>query len=185
MEEGGDALGVHYLEVVRFQFERMKGLADRTIAQVEDEDLHRDVCGGGNAIAVVMRHMAGNMRSRFTDFLNSDGEKPSRDREGEFASTAKSRAELLGEWEAGWGVVFAAVDGLGAGDLMREVKIRGEGLTVMRALQRQVDHNAYHVGQIVMLGRAVRGEEWRWLSIPPGGSAGATGEYLKRTDTGA
>jgi hypothetical protein len=152
-------------------FEHYKDLAEKAVAQVRDEDLHGILGEDGNSIAVIMRHMAGNMRSRFTDFLASDGEKPWRDREGEFAETSLGRAELLADWESGWECFFLAVRPLQDQDLRRTVRIRNEEHTVLDALQRQLAHYAYHVGQIVLLARAFTGNSWYSLSIPRGGTS--------------
>ena len=152
-------------------FAHYKDLAERALSQVSDKDLHRAIGEDGNSIAVIMRHIAGNMRSRFTDFLTSDGEKPWRDREGEFAETPVGRAELLAEWNAGWACFFKAVEPLREADMQRTVLIRNEEHTVMDALHRQLAHYAYHVGQVVLLARSFVGAEWRSLSIPRGGTA--------------
>lgn len=155
---------------LRKLFAQYRDLGEKAMAQVPDADLHRMIGEDGNSIAVVMQHMAGNMRSRFTDFLTSDGEKPWRDREGEFTERASGRAELLADWESGWACFFAAMDALSDADLTRTVHIRGEAHTVQEALLRQLAHYAYHVGQIVLLARASVGRAWVSLSIPRGGS---------------
>ena len=152
-------------------FEYYKDLAEKAAAQVRDEDLHRILGEDGNSIAVIMRHMAGNISSRFTDFLASDGEKPWRDREGEVAETSLSRVELLEDWESGWDGFFLAVRPLKDEDLRRIVRIRNEEHTVLDALQRQLAHYAYHVGQIILLARAFTGNSWHSLSIPRGGTS--------------
>lgn len=151
-------------------FAYYKELAEKALAQVKDEDLHRVLGEDGNSIAVLMRHIAGNLRSRFTDFLVSDGEKPWRDREGEFSEKQLSRAALLEEWEGAWSVFFKEVGPLGEGDMRRTVLIRNEPHTVLDALHRQLAHYGYHVGQIILLARAFVGAEWVSLSIPRGGS---------------
>ena len=151
-------------------FAHYKELAEKAVAQVKDEELHLVLGADGNSIAVVMRHIAGNLRSRFTDFLSTDGEKPWRDREGEFTETGSGRAALLAEWEGAWAVLFQEVGGMGGTDMTRTVLIRNEPHTVLDALHRQLAHYAYHVGQIVLLARSFRGEEWTSLSIPRGGS---------------
>jgi hypothetical protein len=117
-------------------------------------------------------HLAGNLKSRFTDFLTTDGEKPWRNREEEFAPRTVSPDEALAKWADGWDVLFRALEGLDDADLGRTVTIRGVGLTVLDALLRSVTHASYHVGQIVFEARALRGPDWQWLTIPPGGSAG-------------
>lgn len=155
---------------LRKLFVYYKELGEKAIAQVKDEDLHRVLGTDGNSMAVVMRHIAGNARSRFTDLLTSDGEKPWRDREGEFTEGTATRTELLTEWNGGWAVLLNALDQLTDDDLERIVLIRNEGHTVQEALHRQLAHYAYHVGQIVLLARACVGAAWKSLSIPRGGS---------------
>ena len=152
-------------------FAYYKELAEKAIAQVKDEDLHTALGADGNSIAVVMRHIAGNLRSRFTDFLSSDGEKTWRDREGEFTEVKPSRAALMEEWEGAWAVFFKEVGPLGDADMGRTVLIRNEPHTVLDALHRQLGHYAYHVGQVVYLSRYFAGESWRSLSIPRGGTS--------------
>ena len=147
-------------------FTYYKQLGDKAMAQVGDADLHRVLVSEGNSIAILVRHMAGNMRSRFTDFLTSDGEKPWRDRDSEFEDAGQDRAALLKDWESGWACFFSAVEPLTEADLSRTVYIRNEGHTVEEALQRQLAHYAYHVGQIVLLARAFAGDGWTSLSIP-------------------
>lgn len=155
---------------LRKLFVYYKDLGEKAQAQVREEDLHRSVGEDGNSIAVVMRHIAGNARSRFTDFLTSDGEKPWRDREAEFNEGHATRADLLAEWDAGWVCLLSALDGLTDADLGRMVYIRNEGHTVEEALHRQLPHYAYHVGQMVVLARAFVGSGWVSLSIPRGKS---------------
>ena len=157
-------------------FAYYKDLAEKAIAQVKEEDLHRAIGEDGNSIAVVMRHIAGNARSRFTDFLASDGEKPWRDREGEFTEGEATREQLLAEWHGGWACLFGAMDPLSEVDTERIIHIRNEGHTVMEALHRQLAHYAYHVGQIVLLSRAFVGPAWVSLSIPPGKSGSFNAE---------
>ena len=151
-------------------FAYYKELAEKSLAQVKDEDLHCVFGDDGNSIAVLIQHIAGNLRSRFTDFLLSDGEKPWRDRDGEFNEKQLSRATLLEEWDGAWAVFFKEVGPLSDSDMERTVLIRNEPHTVLDALHRQLAHYAYHVGQIVLLARAFTGAEWVSLSIPRGGS---------------
>jgi uncharacterized damage-inducible protein DinB len=121
-------------------------------------------------VAAIVWHISGNLRSRFTDFLTTDGEKPWRDRESEFALRAVSADEVRAKWEEGWDVLFRALAALSDDDLSRTVVIRGQDLSVLDALQRSVTHASYHVGQIVFLARSLRGKRWEWLTIPPGQS---------------
>jgi uncharacterized damage-inducible protein DinB len=149
-----------------------KRLADRAMAQLSDEQFFAVPDAESNSVAIVVKHMAGNMRSRFTDFLTTDGEKPNRNRDQEFVISAHAtRAEILDAWEKNWHVVFDALNSLSGDDLAREVTIRGEPHSVLRAVNRQVAHYAYHVGQIVFLAKHWKGPEWKTLSVPKGQSA--------------
>jgi uncharacterized damage-inducible protein DinB len=148
-----------------------KNLADRAIAQSSDEALHRSLDANVNSIAVIMKHVAGNLRSRWTDFLTSDGEKPWRNRDDEFVDNLDSRQELLDSWEAGWKAAFAALEALTEADLDRTITVRGEPHTVALATERSLAHTSYHVGQIVLLARHWAGDRWETLTIPRGGSA--------------
>lgn len=160
-----------YLDEARRSFRGHKRLAEGAIAQVSDDQLFHQLDPEANSIAVVMKHISGNQRSRFTDFLTSDGEKPDRHRDTEFEMPARpSRGELMRMWEEGWQRVFGALDPLRPEDISRTVTIRGEPHTVLQALNRQVAHYAYHVGQIVLLAKHLRGHEWKTLSIARGQS---------------
>ncbi len=157
----------HWLADVRVQFERTKQLAEGALAQVPDDQLNLAIDPESNSIVVIVQHMAGNLRSRFTDFLTTDGEKPDRNRDGEFESEgALGRAAMLELWERGWRVLFSALDSLTPDDLGREVTIRGERHTIVQALNRQMTHHAHHAGQIVFLAKHLRGSDWNTLSIP-------------------
>lgn len=152
-------------------FRSLKDQAERALAQADDGALFATLDAGSNSLAVLVAHMAGNARSRWTDFLTADGEKPDRNRDAEFElEPGVSREELMRRWEAGWGALFAALEPLTAADLNRTVTIRGEPHNVMQAVLRQVRHYAYHVGQIVQLAKHYRGAEWETLSIPRGQS---------------
>ncbi len=156
-----------YLADALYSFRQYKQLGERAIAQLErDEQLTAAIDPESNSIATIVKHMAGNMRSRWTDFLTTDGEKPDRNRDGEFEAPPATRAELLEVWEQGWQHVFRAVEPLTEADLERVVTIRGEAHTVMQAINRQVTHYAMHVGQIVLLAKHFAGREWASLSIP-------------------
>jgi len=143
-----------------------KGLADRAVAQVADEDLFTPLDGEANSIAVTMKHIAGNMRSRWTDFLTTDGEKPDRNRDSEFVDPPATRAALLEMWEDAWRLLFAALEPLSDADLARTVTIRTEPHSVMQAIHRQLAHYAYHVGQIVLLSKHFAGDRWQSLTVP-------------------
>jgi hypothetical protein len=156
-----------YLDDARDQFRKMKELAERAIAQASDEDLGQRLDPESNSIALIMKHMAGNLRSRFTDFLTTDGEKPGRNRDAEFEEGgAISRSSAVADWDSGWRALFAALDALRPDDLLRDVYIRGERHSVLQALNRQLTHHSYHVGQIVFLAKHFRSAEWKTLSIP-------------------
>ncbi len=158
------------IESIRSEFLRYRTLAEKAIAQLSEAELCATGPGGGSSIATICRHIGGNLRSRFTDFLTTDGEKPWRDRESEFEARAVSRAELLAHWEQGWNTLLDTLSGLSDRHLPETVTIRRQPLAVHEALHRSLSHTAYHVGQIVYLAKATRGTEWRYLSIPPGGS---------------
>jgi hypothetical protein len=161
----------HYLDEVRRQFRGHKRLAEGAMAQLKDEDFFVALDAESNSIAVIVKHLAGNMRSRFVDFLTSDGEKPDRHRDQEFEiGPGTTREEVMRWWEAGWGHVFAAIASLTSDDVMKNVTIRSEPHTVLQALNRQVAHYAYHIGQIVFLAKHLRAEEWKTLSVPRGKS---------------
>lgn len=156
-----------YLEDVKVQFRKMKKLAEDAVVQVSDAELVVTLDDESNSLAIIMKHMAGNLRSRFTDFLMTDGEKPDRNRDGEFeVSGTPPRPAIIADWESGWSTLFATLDSLTADDLLREVSIRGERHSVVQALDRQLTHHAYHVGQIVFLAKHLRSAEWKNLSMP-------------------
>ena len=155
---------------VQAEYLRYKGIAEGAIAQLSDADLVVPGPGNGNSIAVLCWHLAGNFRSRFTDFLASDGEKPWRRREEEFSRRAVTNDELLAYWEGGWAVLLDALGRLTDADLDRQVANRGQPLRVIEALLRSLAHASYHVGQIVYQARGLKAGDWRWLSIPPGQS---------------
>jgi hypothetical protein len=147
-------------------FRYYKSLAEKAIAQITDEQLTTVLDGEMNSIAIIIKHMAGNMRSRWTDFLTTDGEKPDRNRDTEFTDPPESREALLALWEEGWSRVFGALEPLTESDLKKTVPIRGEPHSVMQAINRQVAHYSYHCGQIVFLAKLLNHEEWKSLSIP-------------------
>ena len=155
---------------IEAEYRRYKTLGEGAISQLADSQLAQ-VAGTGNSIVTIVWHLAGNLKSRFTDFLTADGEKPWRDRDSEFLAREVSRKELQAKWEDGWRVLFAALTDLSDVDLGRTVTIRGEPHTVAQALHRSLAHASYHVGQIVYEAKALRGADWRYLSIPPGQSA--------------
>jgi hypothetical protein len=166
------ATGAHFLEDALKSFRDYKKLAERAFAQIDEADLFRTIDNESNSIAVNMKHMAGNMFSRWTDFLTTDGEKPDRQRDMEFVMLPEtSRADMLDYWEKGWQCVFDAVELLQPEDLMRTVTIRGQDHTVIQAINRQIAHYAYHVGQIVYLAKHFKAADWQSLSVPKNRSA--------------
>jgi hypothetical protein len=155
------------------ELRKHKRYGEAAFAQLRDEDFFFRLNAQQNSIFVIVKHLSGNMVSRFTDFLTSDGEKPTRDREGEFAEEVVSRERIMGMWEKGWGTMFSAIESLNEGDLERTIYVRREAHSVILAITRQVAHYAYHVGQIVLLAKHItvsRGEQWKYMTIPPGGS---------------
>jgi len=159
-----------FLQSVSKEFAYYRSLGDKTFAQLNDADLFREPAPGTNSIAVIVKHLHGNMLSRWTDFLTTDGEKPSRQRDAEFVNDQHTRAEMLHRWNEGWDRLFAAIEPLKADDLDRIVLIRTEPHTVAQAITRQLAHVPYHVGQLVLLGKLFLGEDFKSLSIPKAGS---------------
>lgn len=159
------------LEAIEGEFARYKALAEGALVQVKDAHLSVAGPSAGNSPAVLVWHVSGNLVSRFTDFLTTDGEKPWRQRDEEFVTRAVSRQELLEKWEAGWRVLFGTLGELRDADLGCVVHLRHQALPVREALLRSLAHMSYHVGQVVYLAKALNGPTWTYLSIPPGGSA--------------
>ncbi|MFZ0761558.1 MAG: DUF1572 family protein [Candidatus Sulfotelmatobacter sp.] len=161
----------HYLDEARRQLRGHKRMGEGAMSQLRDEDFFATLDSESNSIAILVKHLAGNMRSRFTGFLTSDGEKPDRFRDREFELTAAAtRADVMKWWEEGWNCVFAAIEALQPEDVMRTVTIRGEPHTVLQAINRQIAHYAQHIGQIVFLAKHLRSSKWKTLSIPRGKS---------------
>lgn len=158
-----------------------KGLAEKAMAQMKDEDFHVAIDPESNSVAVIVKHMVGNMRSRWRDFLTTDGEKPDRHRDTEFEMTEKlTRAQIMDLWERGWKYVWDALEPLTDADLTRTVYIRSEPHSVMQAINRQVAHYANHIGQIIFLAKHLRSSEWKAVTVPRGKSE----EFLRRVQTG-
>ncbi len=147
-------------------FRHYKRLAERAIEQISDADLFTELGPETNSIAVIVKHLAGNMRSRWTDFLTTDGEKPDRNRDSEFEAPSQTRTQVLELWEQGWKCLFSAIEPLADAELTRTIFIRGEAHSVMQAINRQVAHYQYHIGQIVLLARHFAGDRWQSLTIP-------------------
>jgi hypothetical protein len=157
-------------------FRQHKRFADRAIEQVSGEHLYATLDPESNSIAIIMKHIAGNMRSRWTEFLTSDGEKPNRNRDTEFETPPATRAELLAQWEDGWRLLFAALEPLGDADLARTVMIRTEPHSVMQAINRQMAHYSQHIGQIILLAKHFAGANWKTLTVPRKKSAEFTAD---------
>ena len=175
--EGG--LRAAYLRDIIRSFKSYKALGDAALAKTPDAQLHTELDPSSNSLAIIVKHVAGNLRSRYRDFLTTDGEKPDRDRDREFEMPERVvRDEILRWWEEGWRTTLTAIEALTPDDLGRTVTIRGEAFLVIEALNRSVTHTAYHVGQMVYLARHFAGDAWKSLSIPKGESARyARGEF--------
>lgn len=166
-----DDLARHYLDEARRQMRGHKRMAEGAMAQLSDDEVFLTLDPESNSVAILVKHLAGNMRSRFTGFLTSDGEKPDRFRDREFeVSGATTRADVMQWWEEGWACVFAAIEALKPEDVMRTVTVRGEPHTVLQAINRQIAHYAAHIGQIVFLAKHLRSSKWKTLTIPRGKS---------------
>jgi hypothetical protein len=160
----------NYLESALKQFRYYKMLGDRTFEQLSDDDIHWRFYDGGNNISIIVKHMVGNMLSRWTNFLDEDGEKLWRQRDQEFMDTYNTKRDMISEWNKGWQCLFDALASITGKHLERIIYIRNQGHTVSEALNRQLAHYAYHVGQIVLMGKNIKSDEWQSLSIPKGGS---------------
>ncbi len=160
-----------WIAEVRAQYQAYKKACERAAAQVGDEQFFESINGTHTSIGMLMKHLGGNHYSRWRDFLTADGEKNDRDRESEFVTVGETRASVLEKWERGWKTAFDALDSLTQEDIEREVTIRGEPTPVRRAILRNLNHVSYHAGQIVMIARGILGEQWEFLSIPPGKSS--------------
>jgi uncharacterized damage-inducible protein DinB len=158
------------IDALTKRFAAYKEMAEKAFGQLADEQFHQPLDENTNSIAVIMKHMSGNLRSRFTDFLTGDGEKPQRNRDSEFIDDMRQRAAIIADWESGWKCLMDAMSKLSDDDLGKTVTIRGEPHTVIDALLRQLSHHAYHVGQIVQLARFLARDKWTVITIPRGGS---------------
>ena len=172
MADRANDLAKALIEGALTAFRSNKGLADKAVAQLTDDKLHIALDENTNSIAVIITHVAGNLLSRWTDFLASDGEKTWRNRDDEFVDSLTTRGELTAHWESGWQRLFDALSALTPDDLGKTVTIRGEPHSVPLAIQRSLSHCGYHVGQIVLIARILAGDEWATLTIPRGASAG-------------
>ena len=172
-----------YLKDSTDLFRYYKRLADRAMEQAPDDALFTVLDEESNSIAIIVKHLAGNMRSRWTNFLTSDGEKPDRNRDMEFEAPAKTWAELMAQWEPGWKLLFEVMATLTDADLGRTVTIRGEAHSAMQAINRNLTHTAYHVGQIVFLAKHFSGSKWNSLTVPRGQSADFNAKMASRKKT--
>jgi hypothetical protein len=163
--------GAEFLRAIRVQFDKLKLLGDRAFMQLEEADFHYRPDAESNSVAILIQHLHGNLQSRFTDFLTSDGEKPSRNRDQEFIDQGLDQESLLARWEEGWKSLFVSLEDLDESDLSRIILIRNEPHTVIEAISRCLQHVSYHVGQIVMLSKHIRQTHWQSLSIPKGKSS--------------
>jgi hypothetical protein len=172
-----------YLENISFSFHKQKELAEKAFRQVADEDFFKKPGEHSNSIATIIKHVAGNLASRWTDFLTTDGDKPWRDRDAEFViGPEDTRPGLLAAWERGWAALFQTLGNLQEADLLKKVMIRREEHTVFQAIHRSLTHTSYHVGQVVYVSRLLTREGWQWITVPPGQSRQAKdqgGDYLK------
>ncbi len=175
--------GKAYLDDVLFSFRKQKDMAEQAIGQLDDAEFFRKPGEQSNSVAVIVKHLAGNLKSRWTDFLTSDGEKPWRNRDAEFViGPEDTRARLLAAWQDGWDAALGTLASLGEEDLLKKVTIRREEHTVLQAIHRSLTHTAYHAGQILYVARLVKKGDWRYITIPPGESErarAAGGKYLK------
>ncbi len=186
----------NYLDSIRKQFEYYKLLGERTFSQLTESELLWQYNEESNSISIIVNHLGGNMKSRWTDFLTSDGEKEWRNRDSEFETVIKSRQQLESRWEEGWNCLFSALDEVTVENFYTTIYIRNQGHTIVEAINRQLAHYSYHIGQIVFIGRMLKGPSWKSLSIPKGDSsaynkekfskeqhkAHFTDEYLKDDD---
>lgn len=172
-------IGRTYLEVVRERFQSLKDLGKKAIEQLTDDDLHWTIHPTSNSVSVLVKHLSGNMKSRWTGFLTTDGEKANRNRDQEFVDSLSTKEEVLTVWEQGWKTLFNALDKLSADQLLTHIYIRGEAHSVIEAIERQMAHYAMHVGQIMFIGKQIKKDEWISLSIPKGQSEAYNKMMLK------
>lgn len=174
------SVGTYYLRVVINKFEGVKALGEKTMDQLTEEDLHWAINENSNSIAVIIQHLSGNMISRWTDILKSDGEKGNRNRDLEFEDQDLSFQKVKQLWEKGWTLFLGTLRGLNEEDLLKTLTIRGETHTVLEAIERQMSHYSYHIGQIVFIGKQIKNDDWKSLSIPKGKSQDFSNEMLKK-----
>jgi len=173
-------IGQTYLEIVQKRFKSVKELGDKTLSQLDNEQLHWAINEESNSIAIIVKHVSGNMISRWTDFLTTDGEKATRNRDDEFTDSLQTKEEIMTVWEQGWQVFLRALQGLTEADLQGFVTIRGEQHSVIDAIERQMSHYSLHVGQIVYIAKQLKGSEWQTVSIARGQSQAFTESMIKK-----
>ncbi|KAB8152939.1 DUF1572 domain-containing protein [Kordia sp. TARA_039_SRF] len=173
----------NYLESTKKQFAYYKSLGDKTFAQLNEDDIHWQANEDSNSISVIVKHIVGNMLSRWTNFLTEDGEKEWRQRDGEFEASYKTKAEMIAAWEQGWQCLFDAINPLQAEDVSRVIYIRNQGHTVLEAITRQLCHYPYHIGQLVYVAKQIRSDTWTSLSIPKGQSSTYNKEKFSKEKT--
>ncbi|GAB1430809.1 DUF1572 family protein [Ignavibacteria bacterium] len=164
------SIELHIIKTLMFEFHALKRSAELALAQVSDEDFFRNLNAESNSLAIIVQHISGNLHSRFTDFLTSDGEKPDRDRDAEFEMSGLPREDIMKKWERNWQILFDVLDSLPGEDLQRNVTIRGESFGAFQAFARQLSHYGNHCGQIIYAAKLLAGENWRTLTIPRGQS---------------
>ncbi len=170
----------NYLESIRKQFKYYQNLGSKTLEQLDENDIHWQHNEDSNSIAIIVKHLWGNMMSRWTDFLTTDGEKTWRKRDAEFENDIKNKEELLAKWQAGWDCLFYTLKSLTADDLEKIIYIRNEGHTVIEAVNRQLVHYSYHIGQMVYIAKLLKGEHWKSLSIPKNQSKAFNAEKFSK-----
>jgi hypothetical protein len=180
LNEKNPSIGSNYLKSAVRLFKYYKTLGEKAILQVKEEEIHWQPDPLSNSIAIIFKHMSGNMLSRWTDFLTTDGEKPWRARDSEFLDDTRDMESLLSCWEKGWNCLFSVLEGLSESDLGKIIYIRNEGHTVLEAINRQLTHCTYHVGQVVHIAKSMRGDCWQSLSVPRGASAAYNREKFSK-----
>ena len=173
-------IGSEYLKIVIARLKSVKSLGDKTISQLSEEDIHWQYNPESNSVAIIVKHLSGNMISRWTDFLTTDGEKENRNRDDEFVDNITPMSELMAIWEKGWQTLLQTLTSLTEEDLLKNVYIRGERHSVLDAIERQVTHYASHVGQIVYIGKMLKNDQWESLSIPRGQSEKFLNQMLEK-----
>ncbi|REJ79124.1 MAG: DUF1572 domain-containing protein [Acidobacteria bacterium] len=180
MQQIYESIARDYLEDAKHKFRGYKNLAEKALEQVADEEFFVENATDANSVAIVIKHIAGNQRSRWRNFLTEDGEKPDRDRDTEFEINEDDRESLMRSWESGWALLFETLEELSPADLGRTVTIRGEDHTVLQAMNRQLMHYAFHIGQIVILAKIFRGADWKSLTVPKSGSKEFNKEMFRK-----